>query len=328
MGIGKAKMQATTECNGCWLGHIQKPLLPSSSYAEEELIKRSPFLLLKVVRMVDDDRTDKHLIQISLDCDYKPSTTVVVFLQEPGGDLVILPTEPMPKRIEIYGDDGSKHSRSVPTLSEKEIVDEETEEKKLIREKMNRQFPYANVAIGETVSYLVYIVNNEAIEGKFHAVVNNLSPHHHLTVLVARQFSCEWYVTQDLKFETSTDGKWDGYSEYGGSPTDQNNRDWLLYNLHYLLTVKQPTRCWISVDKHEDDFPIGIVVLTRLAEEEANYDITGVESRTVAHSMFPLSEKKGRGKYLSSVYYNISRGIKMLIGSNHDQFHLLHICSH
>jgi hypothetical protein len=330
MGAAQPKLQPTTMSHGCWLGYQQKPLLPNVNYNERDLLRKNPFLLVKVKRMIRldpeaKDTSDRHLIQLSIDSGFMSSTQLTVFHQTASGELKIVETQPLASKVDVINEDGVSQatgSRPGTGATDKYAPLEETDEEREIREQTSRQFHYEDVAYKETSNYLIYCVNTEPVEGDFNTKLNNCSPHHMLDVLVPRQYNCDWFESTDLGLETSVKGRWDGFSEYGGAPTDDKDDDWLLYNMHFLITVKNPVRAILTLTRTEGDFPIGLVVLARSAKEEDNYKLKDIESRAISHSLFPLENneetcKHGCKCYLHNSEYSVLDGTYKFCNRNY-----------
>lgn len=281
--------------------------------------------MVKVLRVVKDERPFTQAVQVSINSSHMKTTTVEIFKQMDNGELLIVNSIPAPSKIRVITEETAEKLNNSPsqpasvpnsrpssrpaTSAEKYAVTaeqpeaqntQETEEDKTIRERTNRQFSYEDTELDQTQCYVIYCVNTEPIEGSFSVKLNNLSPHYQLNVLVPRHYNCTWFDPVDLPFETSVNAGWEGFSEYGGPPTDLKNSDWLHYNTHFLITVKETTSCTFTVTRTEGDFPIGLVILTRLPNEDDNYTLKNIEGRTIAHTMLPLEDNAKQSKELFS----------------------------
>jgi hypothetical protein len=224
--------QAVLVSTGCWLGNIQCPLLPDYIYSTEELAKKSPFLQIKVYKRLNptktDDVTDFGTARIWLETEHLKYCSFNIFRQEKKtGDLINITSVALPPPNKIDEKTGQEIAEYV----------EETEEEHIINERTRRQFKFDNMKINETVSYIIYIVNNDPVEGQFKVMVNNMSMYHELTVLLPRQFNCEWFEQRDMTLETDIKGQWLGFSSYGGAPSNKTDNDWLMYNPAYVVSV-------------------------------------------------------------------------------------------
>lgn len=306
-GLSRSRVQQVLTSHGCWLGNIQIPLLPFRKYEDDDVIKSSPFVQVRLIKKSQKENPNsQNTVILYLESKYKESAKIVVFKQEKQNDfLVTVPTvlyiEPSSTPADQVKGDKNDSEALVPEKTEGEKMRLEEQERIIKATSCQFDFDTSDVAVGDFISYVVYIVNNQPIEGDFTLFAKTSCFSHDVILLAPKQFTCEFFSKEDLPFLTECNGVWSGFTEYGGSPTDDFNNDWLLYNPSFILTTKNATRCMITLTLDENyskdsdvDFPVGIIVLHRYKNTDEN--LQNIEKRIIAHSVFPLAKNQKVGK--------------------------------
>jgi hypothetical protein len=305
MGNSQTNIQPTAQLSGSWLGNQQLAVLPSIKYEEADIIRKNPFFIIKIKRVAKDDleRTPEpeslRKIEASLDSKARKSAKLVVFNRSGTTKMEVVPTEPLPCKTVLV-----KAGETPPWLKKDEESPydpqppaNETADAKQIRMQTNIGFTFKDAPIDQTVTYFIYCVNTQPIEADYTTWVNNLSPYHKIDVTLPKQFNVKYFLKEELEKETSVDGVFSGFTEYGGPPTTYKNTDWLCNNMHFRMTVTKPTRCMFILKRIEGNFPIGLIVMSCHENDDDNYLTKDIESRVIAHSVFPLTDTSEESKH-------------------------------
>src|SRR3989338_4604547 len=107
MGNSQTNVQPTAQLSGSWLGNQQLAVLPSIKYEEADIVRKNPFIIVKIKRVSKDDldRTPDpeamRKIEASVDSKAKKYAKLVVFNRSGATKMEVVPTEPLPCKTAI-----------------------------------------------------------------------------------------------------------------------------------------------------------------------------------------------------------------------------------
>jgi hypothetical protein len=297
MGAGNPKMaDKVLTSTGCWLGNVQQPLIPTDTFSVDEIIKKSPFMQVRVKKTVEGkkDEPQKCLLYLDLDSDHNQTASMNIFRQSDSKELVTVSSLPQDRPNFKPPLALLKNGENTPQPEPEPEETEEDKENERIRQNVSRYFQFSmdGLKVGESMIFIVYLVNTAPVEGKFALSTRVVGASADLTVLVPRQFKIDYFEAAELSLLTECDGEWKGFTEYGGAPTDMSNYDWLIYNQSYLIKATEITKCMITLvrtdpEPIDDDLSVGLIVLYNYANKPMG-KMEEIEREVLAHSLFPL----------------------------------------